>query len=198
MDPIEKPTRRRGAELETAILDAARDELLAGGYSGFTIEGVAERAGTSRHVVYRRWSTRQELALAAMRHDMVRAPVAIPDTGTLRGDLIALMSRANETRMAMAAVFSLHLGTYYQETGMTPDSLREELLGGRTISTDVILDRAIARGEVDPAALTPRRRGLAGDLFRHEVLMTLKPIPKPVIEELVDIALDALGVRRVE
>ena len=198
MDPIEKPTRRRGAELETAILDAARDELLAGGYSGFTIEGVAERAGTSRHVVYRRWSTRQELALAAMRHDMVRAPVAIPDTGTLRGDLIALMSRANETRMAMAAVFSLHLGTYYRETGMTPDSLREELLGGRTISTDVILDRAIARGEVDPAGLTPRRRSLAGDLFRHEVLMTLKPIPKPVIEELVDIALDALGVRRVE
>ena len=196
MDPIEKPTRRRGAELETAILDAARDELLAGGYAGFTIEGVAERAATSRHVVYRRWSTREELALAAMRHDLVRAPVPVPDTGTLRGDLVALMTRANETRMAMAAIFSLHLGTYYQETGMTPDTLREELIGGRTISTDVILDRAVARGEVDPAVLTPRRRGLAGDLFRHEVLMTLKPVPKAAIEEIVDIALDALRVGR--
>lgn len=196
MDLDEKPTRRRGAELEAAILDAARDELLAGGYAAFTIEKVAERAATSRHVVYRRWSTRDELALAAMRHDLVRDAAPIPDTGSLRGDLLALMTRANKTRLAMAALFSLHLGTYYQETGMTPSTLREELLGTRTISTDVIMDRAIARGEVDPARMTPRRRALAADLFRHEVLMTLKPVPKPVIEELVDIALDALGVTR--
>ncbi|CAN5396025.1 TetR/AcrR family transcriptional regulator [soil metagenome] len=196
MSPTE--TRRRGAELETAILDAAREELLAGGYAGFTIEGVAERAATSRHVVYRRWSTRADLAVAAMRHDMARDAIPVPDTGSLRGDLIALMTHANKTRLAMAAIFSLHLGTYYQETGMTPSTLREELLGTRTISTDVIMDRAAARGEVDAARLTPRRRALAADLFRHEVLMTLKPVPKAVIEELVDIALDALGVARVE
>lgn len=196
MDPIEKPTRRRGAELETAILDAARDELLARGYAGFTIEGVAERAATSRHVVYRRWSTREELALAALHHEVGSGNITpVPDTGSLRGDLIAVMVRANETRMATAALFSMHLGTFYQETGMTPDELRTELLGGRTGSSEVIIDRAVARGEVDPAVLTPRRRTVAADLFRHEVLMTLKPVPRSVIEEIVDIALSALGVR---
>jgi AcrR family transcriptional regulator len=196
VDPIEKQTRRRGDELEHAILTAAREELLASGYSGFTIERVAERAATSRHVVYRRWSTREQLALAAMRYDFIRDPAPIPDTGSVRGDLIALMTRANKTRLAMAALFSLHLGSYYQETGMTPDDLRNELLGQRTISTDVIVDRAIARGEIDPEGLTPRRRGLAGDLFRHEVLMTLKPVPAEVIEQIADIAVDVLRARR--
>lgn len=195
MDPIEKPTRRRGAELETALLDAARDELLARGYAGFTIEGVAERAATSRHVVYRRWSTRQELALAALRHDVGSGATEVPDTGSLRGDLTAVMVRANQTRMATAALFSMHLGTFYQETGMTPEGLRSELLGGRSGSSDIIIERAIARGEIDPAGLTPRRRTVAADLFRHEVLMTLKPVPRSVIEEIVDIAIGVLGVR---
>jgi len=195
VDPIDKQTRRRGAELETAILDAARDELLARGYAGFTIEGVAERAATSRHVVYRRWRTREELALAALRHDVGPGTAPVPDTGSLRGDLIAVMVRANETRMSTAALFSMHLGAFYQETGMTPDTLRSELLGGRAGSSEVIIERAIARGEVDPAGLTPRRRSVAADLFRHEVIMTLKPVPRSVIEEIVDIALDALGVR---
>jgi AcrR family transcriptional regulator len=195
VDPIEKSTRRRGAELETAILDAARDELLGRGYAGFTIEGVAERAATSRHVVYRRWRTRQELALAALRHEVGPHSAAIPDTGSLRGDLIAVMVRANETRMTTAALFSMHLGAFYQETGMTPDALRNELLGGRAGSSEIILERAVARGEVDAAALTPRRSNVAADLFRHEVIMTLKPVPRSVIEEIVDIALLVLGAK---
>jgi len=48
-------TRRRGAELEAALLDAAWDELQAVGYAGLTMEAVADRAGTSRAVLYRRW-----------------------------------------------------------------------------------------------------------------------------------------------
>jgi hypothetical protein len=48
-------TRRRGDALEHALLDAAWDELQAVGYAGLTIEAVADRAGTSRAVLYRRW-----------------------------------------------------------------------------------------------------------------------------------------------
>lgn len=55
-------TRRRGAALENAILDAAWDELGAKGWAGFTIESVAARAGTAKAVIYRRWRNRVELA----------------------------------------------------------------------------------------------------------------------------------------
>ena len=50
-------TRRRGAELEQAILDAAWEQLIAEGYEHFTIDTVAARAQTSKPVLYRRWKT---------------------------------------------------------------------------------------------------------------------------------------------
>src|SRR5580658_8726409 len=62
-------TRRRGAALEHALLDAAWAELQDVGYAALTIEAVADRAGTSRAVLYRRWRNRPELVIAAMcRH----------------------------------------------------------------------------------------------------------------------------------
>src|SRR5580704_17603611 len=60
-------TRRRGEALETALLDAAWEELQAVGYAGLTTEAVADRAGTSRAVIYRRWPKRAELVIAALR-----------------------------------------------------------------------------------------------------------------------------------
>src|SRR5579863_6163266 len=60
-------SRRRGEVLEAALLDAAWAELQAVGYAGLTMEAVADRAGTSRAVLYRRWRNRPELVIAAMR-----------------------------------------------------------------------------------------------------------------------------------
>src|ERR1700683_2914301 len=81
-------TRRRGATLEHALLDAAWQELQESGYSKLTMERVAERAGTSRAVIYRRWRNRAELVVAAMRYHQPLYSGAIQDTGTLRGDVL--------------------------------------------------------------------------------------------------------------
>lgn len=63
------PQRRRGAALESALLEAAWAELEEHGYGRFTMEGVARRAETSRPVLSRRWTGRAELAVAAIgRH----------------------------------------------------------------------------------------------------------------------------------
>src|SRR3546814_6832941 len=82
-------TRRRGAELEAARLDAAWAELLGGGYSALTIEGVAVRARTSRPVIARRWTSRGDLALAAFRHQLKIRPLTIPDESDIRAELIS-------------------------------------------------------------------------------------------------------------
>jgi AcrR family transcriptional regulator len=188
LDPEVSPpaTRRRGQELEDALLNAAWDTLVAGGYASFTIDAVAERAGTSRPVIYRRWKTREELVLAAIRHKASRDSRPVPDTGTLRGDVIALLRQANETRHELGAVLSAQLGAFYSETATTPADLRQQIIGGRTTSMDTIIERAIARGEVDPARLTPRIVALPFDLFRHEALMTLARVPDATMVEIVD------------
>jgi len=67
--------RRRGKELEDALLHAAWAELQENGYAGFTLEAVAERAGTSRPVLYRRWAGKDELVGAAIVHELSRAGV---------------------------------------------------------------------------------------------------------------------------
>ena len=78
------------------------------------------------------------------------------------------------------------MGEFFAETGSALQQLREEVLAGRRMVFDDLLDRAVQRGEVDPARLTPRVRSLPGDLLRHELLMTLKPVPRRVIEEIID------------
>jgi AcrR family transcriptional regulator len=184
--PDVAPTRRRGAALEHALLTAALDELAANGYSGFTIERVAERAGTSRHVIYRRWPNREALVVAALVRDAERDPLPIPDTGSLREDLLQLLRLANQRRLGAVALYSVQLGTYFQETGTSLAGLREQLVGDRPQPMRILLDRAVARGEVDPARLTPRVVTLPFDLMRHEALMSLSTVSDESILEVVD------------
>lgn len=181
------PQRRRGAALESALLDAAWDELVEKGYDAFTIESVAERAQTARAVIYRRWATKPELVRAAIAHHGSREHVSAPDTGSLRSDLIELVRGTNRRRAPLLGIFmSARLGAFYAETGVSFADLRNELLAGRTSLIDQVFDRAVERGEADPAKLTPRVRSVTYDLFRHEVLMTHRPVPDDVIASIID------------
>ncbi|GIJ43981.1 TetR family transcriptional regulator [Virgisporangium aliadipatigenens] len=179
-------TRRRGQALEDALLEAAYAELIEGGLSAFTFDGVAARAQTSRPVLYRRWPTREALVIAALRHHDAHHRPPVPDTGTLRGDLIAALKNANRHRMRLIAPVLAQFNGSFLENGRTPAELRRELIGDRVTADTVIVQRAVERGELDPARITPRIVGLAFDLFRHELLMTHAPVPDEVIEEIVD------------
>jgi AcrR family transcriptional regulator len=181
-----KATRRRGPELEDALLTAAWAELMEGGYGKFTIDAVADRAHTGRQVLYRRWPSRWDLVLAAVIHYQQHNPVIIPDTGDLRDDLIAYLKDASQKRAEIAALFTLRMAQFFDENASSPAQLREEVLQGRSPAMDTIFRRAVDRGEVDEARLTPRLRRLAFDLMRDEMMMTLKPVPEESIIEVVD------------
>jgi AcrR family transcriptional regulator len=181
-----KQTRRRGAELESAILNAAWEQLIAEGYEHFTVDTVAARARTSKPVLYRRWKTREDMLRAAVRHRGAATSPPTPDTGTLRGDLLALLTDANTDRNPMAALVSSMLGSYFNKTGPTPAELRAEFRGQRGSAVEEVVSRAVERGEADPARLTPRIIDLPFDLFRNEMMMTLKPVPNHVLRQIVD------------
>jgi AcrR family transcriptional regulator len=178
-------TRRRGAALEHALLDAAWEELQESGYAKLTMERVAERAGTSRAVIYRRWRSRPELVIAAMRHHQPVLSGAIPDTGTLRGDVLAVLRRAagRITELGPDTLIGM------LSSLLSDDAGREEVLeqltrsGGEIMSS--VLDRAAARGEVRDS-ISPRVARLPLDLLRHELVFTQQPPSSRTLEELVD------------
>jgi hypothetical protein len=86
----------------------------------------------------------------------------------------------------MAALLSGMLGSYYDQAGLSPADLRSEFLAGRTSATEDAIQRAVGRGEIDPDRLTPRIASLPFDLWRHEVMMTLRPVPDHVLRQIVD------------
>lgn len=183
--PARPGRRRRGALLEAAILDAAWEELASAGYAGLTMDAVAARAGTSKPVLYRRWPGRAELVLAAMRH---KAPVLsgeVPDTGSLRGDVLALLRRvsARLTGIGQGAVWGLLADYFGDPEGFAVLQAQVLQVGEQVMTT--ILDRAARRGEV-PATLPPRVVTLPVDLARHELLITRAPVPDAVLIEIVD------------
>lgn len=183
--PASPSRRRRGAELEDALLAAAWEELLASGYEALTYDAVAERARTSRAVLYRRWPTKRELALAAAARVLLAARTATPDTGSLRGDVIALLHAANDARARIAVQLAARLDGPDDETP-TLAELRETLAGRSREAIDLILARAASRGEIATAELPRRVRSIPFVTLGYHVLMTRRAAAPEEIAEMVD------------
>jgi len=81
--------RPRSARANEAILDAAIEEFVEHGIAGMAIERIAARAGVARSTIYRRWSSTDELGMAALEH--LRDPLPIPPGDSVREDLIILL-----------------------------------------------------------------------------------------------------------
>jgi AcrR family transcriptional regulator len=177
--------RRRGEELEAALLTAAWDELLEVGLARLTMESVAARARTGVAVLYRRWPHKDDLVFAAIRQHDAAHPIEIPDTGSLRSDMIALLTRLSTERTAFVAVISAVFAGQ-QGSGRSPAQVRERILAGRPRESADIFRRAHERGEIDLDRIPPAVLALPGDLMRHDMLMTYQAIPPERILEIVD------------
>ena len=141
-------TRRRGAELEAAVLDAAWDILSERGYGALTYEALAQQAKTAKQVIYRRWPTKRELLFALLRHHGTMLPSTQVDTGSLRDDVLTLMRNSNGRINDLTAIFSGLIGTHFDEVEATPRELRGALFGNRANAVELALERAAERGEI--------------------------------------------------
>ena len=177
--------RRRGDTLNSAIHEATLDELAELGYAKLTIERVALRAGASKASVYRRWPSRMELALDAVQH-LAPDPAAIPDTGSLRGDALAFI-RGMADLLAGPAGEALRglLGDALADPARTLE-LRRRSRGTGHRAMQEIVRRAVERGEIHSAAITPRRLDVAQAMLREQFLFHGPPVPDAAIVEIVD------------
>jgi AcrR family transcriptional regulator len=180
------PTRRRGAALEQAILHAAVEELTESGYAGLTMDRVARRAGTNKNAIYRRWPNRAALGAAAYRR-MVRGNLRLPDTGTLRGDVLALLRQINRGLSSPNGDILRALLASASDDPELLAQLRQQAIGGGSAIWLTLLGRAVARGEATPEALHPRAATVAIVLLRNEyVTRGLTTVPDSVLVEIVD------------
>jgi AcrR family transcriptional regulator len=179
-----KLPRRRGDALNAAIFQATLDELAEVGYAKLTMERVAERARASKASLYRRWPSRMELAMEAVYHAMpdLRSP---QDTGTLRGDLLAMLRRIAEL---LDGPVGEALRGVLSDVVHDPDRtarLRQNSQGIGRKAMQEVLRRAVERGEIRSEAVTPQRLEVPQAMLRHHFLF-LGTIPDHVITEIVD------------
>ena len=176
--------RRRGKVLETAIFKTVLRELAETGYVNFSIERVAVRARTSKPVIYRRWPTRARLVYAALRATQTVLSSAAPDTGTVRGDLMAVLRRVLEMvdELSPEVIFGLIAELLHENEA----SLFTEVNERNAKIMAEILTRGIERGEIAAKKLTPRLAALPLDLVRYQLMILRQPLSAQDIEEIVD------------
>lgn len=179
--------RRRGEELERAILRAAAEELSASGYAGMTMDRVARRAGTNKNAIYRRWPNRLALAVDAYAH-LAEEPAPPPVAGNLRDEALALLRRANATWSSPTGAILRELLAAASDEPELLDRLRDRAGAGRLNAAWVeVLERAVARGEAPPAAVHPRVAAVPMMLLRGEYALRGVPsVPDEVLVEIVD------------
>jgi AcrR family transcriptional regulator len=188
--------RKRDHTRDPEILDAALDILAETGYDGMTIDMVAARAKAGKATLYRRWASKGELvidAVACMKGDIDFT--TLPDTGTLRGDLIAMLKPPTiddgERKLQIMAGLTSMLSRDPSLAAAATAAIAEPRLAVNRI----FLQRAIDRGEI-PANVDIEALAVVGQsMAAYRVLMLRKPITRDFLLSIIDgVVLPAVGL----
>ncbi len=185
-------SHRRGEHVRRTVLAAAFDELADHGVANASVAGVARRSGVHETTIYRRWTTRENLFVDAMLNRSAQA-IPVPDTGTIRGDLLAIVRAVIAYVTSPNGHAALHAALLPVDDGYTEarhafwagriDALREAVQRG--------IDRGELRAETDPGLLLET---LVAPLHGR-LLLTGEPIDGDLPERLVDLVLHGAAVR---
>jgi AcrR family transcriptional regulator len=190
--------RKRDHSRDSEILDAAVEVLAEVGFDGMTVDMVAARAKAGKATLYRRWTSKSDLVIDAVSCMKERAsdPAALPDTGTLRGDLVAMIKPhsiedgAKKTRV-MAGIVSL-LAKEPELAEVAHTAITEP----RARVNRLLLQRAIDRGEIAPVGDIDTLALVMPAMVAYRVLMLHEPVDREFLLSLIDgVLLPAVGLR---
>lgn len=191
----DEPTRPRGRPRSTAahdaILSASLDLIRESGYDSLAIEAIAERAGVAKTTVYRRWATKELIVVEAI--ERIVLGVAIPDTGSVEQDVLALM---DVTRRMYADVGTTSLLPALVATMARSKPVAKAVRAGMATAWNkamsAVLQRGIARGALRADAnVTVALELLAGPLF-YRYLWLGTPMSETYVKTVVSAVMDHL------
>jgi AcrR family transcriptional regulator len=185
--------RPRSAKAHDAILRAAAGLLLEHGLAAVSMDAVAARAGVSKATIYRWWPTKETLALDALYTEWTAAAPVPRDTGSLRSDLIELLSPW--VRLVSAQPYGRVIAALLAETRTNPAfaaQYQRRVIEPRRNQAREIFGRAIERGEV-PADLDLE---VALDLIYGPLYLRLlqghAPLDDGFVRAAIDLALSGV------
>ena len=185
--------RPRSEAADRAILRAATDLLAERGLAGMSMEEVAARAGVGKATVYRRWRSRGALALDAFMAEF-QALQPLPDTGTLRDDLLAaLRAWVRAVTRTPAGRILAGLIAAAQEDPELAAAWRARVLEPMRAQHRIMLRRAIERGEIPASTDTDVALDLLYGAAYHRLLQGHRPLSDAFTRRVVEVIVAGLG-----
>jgi AcrR family transcriptional regulator len=185
----------RRTRSERLALDSARGLLADGGVQRLTVEGVAARSGIAKTTIYRRWRSKEDLALAVLL-EMTEAVVDVPELEDTRSELIAFVARAIDI------LGSTLMGRVMQ--GLASDiatdptlaqAFRDRVVSLRLAELRHLIQRGIDRGELrDDIDARLLHDLLFGPVY-HRLLLTGGTLDHALAEQIVDTLIPSLTGR---
>jgi AcrR family transcriptional regulator len=178
------------------VLDAAADLLAERGYSGLTMDALVERTGVSKTTMYKHWPSRTDLIAATVRQ--LTAASAIPDTGSVRGDLIGITLDSLDIYKGPRW---RGLASVQEAAGHDPElqaALQPILPGAGFSHVKTALERAVQRGELRPDINTEAAITIIVGAIFFRLRMTDLPQVKREVPSIIDTILEGLAPRKAD
>jgi AcrR family transcriptional regulator len=184
-------TPERAAELYEAVLDLLREV----GYDALTMDAVAARTRSSKATLYRQWGGKAELVVKALRHSKPGSVGEI-DTGSLRGDLHALVTLDDDCTMEQNSALMRGIAMAIHQNPDLRQAFQEQLIEPEMAEFQRVLQRAVDRGEVRPdcPALGFMLHMMVGGFVTRALLDDRPPTQEFLISYVDAVVLPALGV----
>jgi len=191
--------RKRDRTRDSAILAAALEVLAETGYDGMTIDMVAARAQAGKATLYRRWSSKGELVIDAVacmkRGDPGHSQ--LPDTGTLRGDLLAMIrphsiADGEKKLQIMAGLMSM-----LSRAPELAEAANAAIVEPRAAANRILMHRAVDRGEISADCDIDTLSLITPSMAAYRALILRKPVDREFLVSLIDgVLLPAVGLGR--
>ena len=185
--------RPRSETARAAILDAADELLLARGLGAVSMDAIAERAGVSKATIYRWWPTKEALALDALYYEWAAGTDANRDTGSLKGDLLALLKPW--VRRVSGRPYARVLAALIEEARSNPafaEEYLDRLLRPRRAQAKNVFTRAIERGEIRADLNVDVALDMIYGAAYHRLLHGHAPLNDRFVTQLVEMAVDGM------
>ena len=187
--------RPRSEKARQAILHAAAELLLNHGLGAVSMDTVAERAGVSKATIYRWWPAKETLALDALENEWAVGAIDPPDTGTLRGDLLALLHPWAHlvTTRPYARVIAALVTKAHTDPAFAGEYVAH-LVTPRRDRARTAFARAADRGEIPPDPPVDVALDLIYGPLYHRLLNGHAPLNDRFVRDVIDMALG--GIQR--
>ncbi len=181
--PASRP--RIDGDREAEIYDAVIRLLVDVGYDKLTFDAVATDVRASKATLYRKWATKGALVIDAVTSHLGRLLGVLPDTGSLRGDLLAGACEEGGLTSELPALIGALVPALHRDADLC-DTFRARFLDPSLARGEAIFRRAQSRGEIGPDVDLVRLATILPALCIHETVVFGRGVGPAAVESIID------------